>query len=150
MNTIRVEGGTPRYNRITDQKFDSQSSPRTMTHKTIQSNVITPDRDAILESLGNILDPCSVSAGRPMDIVQMGLIGELRIVGASVHLTLVLTEPACWFSKDLMDFAKNRIEMTQGVQEAVVVLDTEIVWTPDRIKSPRPFLGRYPVKSIAA
>lgn len=108
-----------------------------------------PQREAILANLRAIQDPCSVSAGRPMDIVQMGLIGDLDINGATVRLSLVLTEPVCWFSKDLIAFAKDRIEMTDGVSEAEVYLDAQSIWTPDRIESLPPFLGRFPIVARA-
>lgn len=109
-----------------------------------------PERQAILASLREIMDPCSVQAGRPMNIVQMGLIGELEIrVDGKVRCSLVLTEAACWFTKDLIAFAKDRIELTQGVREAEVVLDTQEIWTADRIDPPLPFLTRFPITPLA-
>lgn len=107
-------------------------------------------RTAILQRLREIEDPCSVQAGRPMDIVQMGLVGELHIEAGRVSMTLVLTEPVCWFSKDLIAFARDKILQVPGVTEAEVALDAQEIWTPDRMQDPPPFLGRYPVVARAA
>jgi metal-sulfur cluster biosynthetic enzyme len=109
------------------------------------AEVFGVDRQAILDKLGEIDDPCSVAAGRTMDIVTMGLIGRLDIEGATVILTLVLTEPVCWYSGDLMAYAQAKIRSVAGVQDVRVSLDTDSIWTPDRIRRMPPFLGKIPV-----
>ena len=108
-------------------------------------------RQAILDKLAEIEDPCSVAAGRPMDVVTMGLVGELSIeAGGRVSLSLVLTEPVCWYSRDLMAFAEAKIRSIPGVQEVEVSLDATTIWTPDRMTRMPPFLGRIPVVAASA
>lgn len=102
-------------------------------------------RDAILAKLGEIDDPCSVAANRTMDIVTMGLVGELSIEGGHVSLSLVLTEPVCWYSGDLIAFATAKVRQVEGVESVEVSLDTQTIWTPDRMKRLPPFIGRIPV-----
>jgi metal-sulfur cluster biosynthetic enzyme len=102
-------------------------------------------RQSLLQRLGEIVDPCSVQANRTMDIVTMGLVGELVIDGSRVTLTLVLTEPACWFSRDLMAFAEAKIRSVPGVDDVEVRLDSETIWTPDRVSRMPPYLGPIPV-----
>ena len=106
-----------------------------------------PTRERVLERLAEIQDPCSVAAHRAMDIVSMGLIGQLKIDGRRVSLTLVLTEPVCWFSKDLMAFAEAKMRAVPGVQQADVRLDEETIWTPDRMTRALPLFSGIPIVS---
>lgn len=105
-------------------------------------------RERVLSSLAEILDPCSVEANRTMDIVTMGLVGKLEIEGGRVSLSLVLTEPVCWFSRDLMAFAEDKIRSIPGVEAVEVRLDGETIWTPDRISRMPPYLGTIPVVTV--
>lgn len=89
--------------------------------------------DRIYEQLREIKDPCSISAGRPIDIVKMGLIGDIEERDGDVRISLVLTEPACWFSKSIVEMVEEAVGRAEGVRSVEATLDHETIWTPDRM-----------------
>lgn len=89
---------------------------------------------AIIDQLSKIQDPCSIAAGVPIDIVSMGLIGRIEEAQGHVTISLVLTEPACWFSQSLSKMAEQAALKVEGVSTAKALLDDEVIWTPDRMK----------------
>ena len=54
-------------------------------------------RGEILTLLDQIHDPCSVSIGRPIGLVGMGIIEALAVDGDTVAITVLPTFPDCLF-----------------------------------------------------
>lgn len=63
----------------------------------------------VRDSLATIFDPCSIAAGRPVDIVSMGLVDNVRIDHGSVEITLRLTEPSCMYRVWFIRQVRSRI-----------------------------------------
>lgn len=82
-------------------------------------------RDEILERLGRIQDPCSISHGRPTDIVSFGLVDEIE-AGDPPRVKLRLTEPTCLFG---VYFARCVREVL-GPDAIVELADADAFWEP--------------------
>jgi metal-sulfur cluster biosynthetic enzyme len=54
-------------------------------------------RGEILLLLDQIHDPCSISIGRPIGLVGMGIIEAVTVVGDKVAVTVLPTFPDCLF-----------------------------------------------------
>lgn len=91
------------------------------------------ERERIIEQLREIKDPCSISAGCPVDIVKLGLIGDIEEDQGDVRISLVLTEPVCWFSQSIVDMVEEAVARIEGVRKVEASLDNETIWTPDRM-----------------
>lgn len=91
--------------------------------------------DQILAALENAVDPCSVAAGRPMNIVEMGLVDAVDINHAGeVTIRLSLTSPSCMMLGQIMDQVdKFVMPLLEGARPRLT-FDDGLTWTPDRIR----------------
>src|SRR5947208_12995111 len=84
---------------------DSGRSRSTRRRGASMSDLPTPSaaadsghrRGEVLATLEAIHDPCSVSIGRPIGLVGMGIIDRIAIEGAAVAVTVLPTFPDCLF-----------------------------------------------------
>jgi metal-sulfur cluster biosynthetic enzyme len=82
-------------------------------------------------ALSTVYDPCSVAAGRPVSIVDLGLLvsadldheGELTIV-------LCTTFPGCTMAPHFTRAAEEQAREIPGVRSVRVLVDPEHTWTP--------------------
>jgi metal-sulfur cluster biosynthetic enzyme len=95
-----------------------------------------------MERLSSIMDPCSVRLGRPLNIVEMGLVESVTVRGTEADVKLVLTEPSCIFFFDFHQSIEQVLLELDGVEAVTVNLLEGEMWTPDRIKSRVPELVR--------
>jgi metal-sulfur cluster biosynthetic enzyme len=68
-----------------------------------------------------------------LDIVVLGLIYEVTIEDAHVHVLMSLTSPMCPVAGQIVEDARARVEELEGVETAEVELTFEPAWKPDRI-----------------
>ena len=66
-------------------------------------------------------------------IVDLGLIDEIVIQGASVEVTIVLTSPFCPWSDYLLRKIHSTLDAQEGIEEVSVRVDRDTVWTIDRM-----------------
>lgn len=105
-----------------------------MTTLSTTSTATGVRADEILTALENAVDPCSVAAGRPMNIVEMGLVEAVDISDAGeVTLSLSLTSPSCMMLGQIMDQIDKYVMPILGGQRPKVTFDDGMNWTPDRI-----------------
>jgi len=78
-------------------------------------------KEFVLERLSEIYDP-----EIPIDIVNLGLIYEVEVDGANVHVQMTMTSPGCPTSAQIAQECQLVIEEIDGVEEAWI----EIVWDP--------------------
>ena len=90
-------------------------------------------REQLVDALREVADPCSIAMRASMDIVEMGLIGELRIEGGHVVVELVLTDPSCAHFRSLQSYIGDVLKTLDGVESVQVVHSTAVLWTPDRV-----------------
>lgn len=93
--------------------------------------------DAILEALQAVPEPCSIAMRSEMDIVEMGLIGEVEVDGGRITVELVLTDPACPHFGSLRRYITDVLLELDGVETVEVTHTTTTLWTPDRIRRRR-------------
>ena len=77
-----------------------------------------------------------------LNIVDLGLVYEIRVDGTSVGVDMSLTSPACPSGAELVGGATEQVSGIPGVTEAHVFLVWSPPWTPDRIEPRvRTYLG---------
>lgn len=92
------------------------------------------DDTAVRAVLNSIIDPCSRAAGVPAGIVEMGLIRSLEVrqepAGASITVTIRVTEPGCLMAYPFANEARKRLETLPGVASIDVKIDHVCDWEP--------------------
>jgi metal-sulfur cluster biosynthetic enzyme len=114
---------------------------------------VSPERRAeVLAALDRIHDPCSVSIGRPIGLVGMGIIERVEIRGATVSIAVLPTFPNCMFRTVFEEDIEARVGALAWC-EAVSVrfCPADQAWdesrmTPDALRS----LGREARKAEPA
>ncbi len=77
--------------------------------------------EVVLEALKKCYDP-----EIPVNIVDLGLIYDIRVEGETVAVKMTLTTPGCPMHSKIREDALNKIKEIPEVKEAEV----EIVWDP--------------------
>ena len=82
----------------------------------------------ILKALRKVHDP-----EIPVNLVDLGLIYEVDVVGSSVNIIMTLTAQGCPMHQQIAMNVKAAVEALDGVEFAQVQVSWEPRWTPDRI-----------------
>jgi metal-sulfur cluster biosynthetic enzyme len=81
-----------------------------------------------------VLDPCSVVAGAPAGLVQMGLVRSLELSeaesGATIRVRIGVTEPGCLMGASFAAQARAQLERLDGVAHVEIELDHANDWMP--------------------
>jgi len=91
------------------------------------------DRDAILDALRDVHDPCCAERG--VSVVDMGIVEDVRVDGAHVEVDLVLTSGWCPFVATMSDAIPDRLRRLDGVESIDVQVVWDPVWTMDRLSA---------------
>jgi len=75
----------------------------------------------ILAALRQVIDP---ELG--CNIVDLGLVYDIRLTGATVHVVMTLTTPGCPMHESISWGVKNALLNLEGVEDAEV----DVVWDP--------------------
>lgn len=97
---------------------------------------VTEDR--VREVLNGIVDPCSITAGVPVGMDDMGLISDIQVRddgagGRRISVTFGLTDPTCMLLGSFANEARERLAGLPGVTGVDVALDHDMEWTPDML-----------------
>jgi metal-sulfur cluster biosynthetic enzyme len=77
-----------------------------------------------------------------LNIIDLGLVYEIRVEGSSVTVDMSLTTPACPSGPELLHDATTAVQAIPGVTSAQVNIVWSPPWTPDRIEPRvRTYLG---------
>lgn len=77
-----------------------------------------------------------------LNIVDLGLIYDIRVDGADVSVDMSLTSPGCPSGPEIMGEAAEQLKAIDGVGATSVNLVWTPMWTPDRIEPRvRAYLG---------
>ncbi|MFF5140431.1 metal-sulfur cluster assembly factor [Streptomyces sp. NPDC013157] len=92
----------------------------------------------VREVLNGIVDPCSITAGVPAGMDDMGLISDIQIHddgagGQQVSVKFGLTDPTCMLLGSFANSARERLAELPGVTAVDVTLDHDMEWTPDML-----------------
>jgi metal-sulfur cluster biosynthetic enzyme len=86
--------------------------------------------DRVMEGLEEVIDPCSVTAGAPLSVVDMGLINELSVDEAGmVCLSMRATSAMCTMIAGIMKVAEQRLARVEGVMQVEIKLCSGAIWT---------------------
>jgi len=93
--------------------------------------------DAVRGALGRVHDPCSVAAGRPTSLVDMGLVRDWRLgADGTLSVTFGVTFAGCTMAPHFTQAAARELERLPGVRRVETRVDTEFEWTPDLMVRP--------------
>ena len=87
----------------------------------------------VLDTLRQVVDPEIGS-----NIVDLGLIYDVAIIGTRVDVKMTLTTPGCPMHESICQGARLALLNLEGVEEANVELVWEPPWHPGMISSPDP------------
>jgi metal-sulfur cluster biosynthetic enzyme len=96
-----------------------------------------PDESAVRDALDSIKDPCSISVGAPLGLIEMGLVTGVR-VGDDGHVAvdIRLTSPGCMMGILYFDSEiKRRLGAMAGVTSVEVGRTHDLSWSEDDISA---------------
>jgi metal-sulfur cluster biosynthetic enzyme len=84
--------------------------------------------------VNEIVDPCSVAAGTPAGLVDMGIVESVDVTGSTVRVRLLPTSPACLVIGALGAEIEARVGALDWCSGAVAELaDGDLVWDEERL-----------------
>ena len=99
--------------------------------------VATVSEDQVKLALRRVKDP-----DLNLNIVDLGLVYSVAVVGDAVNVELSLTSPGCPSGPEIMGDVERQLKALAGVGEVTVSLVWSPVWTPERIEPRvRSYLG---------
>ena len=85
----------------------------------------------LIDALREVYDPCC--ADRGINIVDMGVVEDVRRAGTHVEVDLVLTTGWCPFVATMSSAIPDRLTQLDGVDTVDVKVVWDPVWTMDRL-----------------
>ncbi len=85
----------------------------------------------LIDALREVYDPCC--ADRGINIVDMGVVEDVRQTGTHVEVDLVLTTGWCPFVATMSSAIPDRLRSLDGVETVDVKVVWDPVWTMDRL-----------------
>jgi metal-sulfur cluster biosynthetic enzyme len=85
----------------------------------------------LIDALREVYDPCC--ADRGINIVDMGVVEDVRQAGTHVEVDLVLTTGWCPFVATMSSAIPDRLTRLDGVETVDVKVVWDPVWTMDRL-----------------
>lgn len=83
-------------------------------------------------ALRHAYDPCSQAWGRPLSLVDLGLVREVAVDGdGRVTVRVSLTAPYCLAVATIMQAVERRAGEVPGVTEVSVQIDTDTPWSQE-------------------
>jgi len=84
--------------------------------------------DKVYAELKQVYDP-----EIPVNIVDLGLVYDVQVAGATCNVTMTLTSQACPEAKTIPEVVKRRCNTVEGIDDVVVQVVWDPPWTPQRI-----------------
>ena len=94
---------------------------------------MTSLESSVRELLDTVRDPCSVRMGKPLGLVQMGLVESVDISEDAIRVRLVLTGPGCVFYFQFADDIERVLAPIAAGRDIDVAIDDTVMWTADRM-----------------
>lgn len=120
---------------MTDDITPSETPPAPTAVPSGDTSCIT--EDMVKLALRRVKDP-----ELNLNIIDLGLVYEIRVDGTTVGVDMSLTSPACPSGAELVGDATAQVSAIPGVTDAQIFLVWSPPWTPDRIEPRvRTYLG---------
>lgn len=87
-----------------------------------------PTIDQVYTELRQVYDP-----EIPVNIVDLGLIYDVRVEGAACSIKMTLTSQECPEARSIPEVVKRRVTEVEGLESCEVEIVWEPGWTPQRI-----------------
>lgn len=84
------------------------------------------------ESVVSVLEEC-YDPEIPVNIVDLGLVYDIRLDNSRVEVDFTLTAPGCGMATVIREDIYSKLLTVAGVSEAVVNIVWDPPWTPDRM-----------------
>jgi metal-sulfur cluster biosynthetic enzyme len=88
--------------------------------------VATPDQAMVMGAMRDVIDP---ELG--IDAVELGMVGDIEIDGASVLVNMRLTSMSCPFWDLFAEQVRLAVGDVEGVSDVRVQFDRRVPWSPD-------------------
>jgi metal-sulfur cluster biosynthetic enzyme len=90
---------------------------------TIDATAVNPvhSEERVISALSEVLDP---ELG--IDVVSLGLVYELHLIGDAITVQMTLTTPGCPLHDTIERDVRRRLERLDGVRS----VDVQMVWDP--------------------
>ena len=100
-------------------------------------------KERVLEALGSVVDPCSISAGAPLSVIDMGLVTALSVDDAGeVTIAMRPTSAMCTMIAGIMKCVEEAVTRVPGIDKVQVSLNSDTLWTEaDMSEEGRRILG---------
>lgn len=85
-------------------------------------------REVVVEALEDCYDP-----EIPVNIVDLGLVYDIRLDGTKVEVDFTLTAPGCGMAYVIRDDIHAKLSAIEGISGVTVNIVWEPPWTPDRM-----------------
>ncbi len=82
--------------------------------------------------LARVTEPCSLAFGKPVSIVEMGLVEGIAFDSGKVTITLCLTDAACVHFSGMQRFIADELLSLAEIGSVEVRQTLDQLWTPDR------------------
>jgi metal-sulfur cluster biosynthetic enzyme len=101
--------------------------------------VIRSHLDAsIRAALSTVFDPCSVAAGRPLSILDMGLVPGWELDGTTLRVRFAVTNGLCTMAPHFVEAARAALMALPGIDAVESSIDASFNWSPELIDAPPP------------
>ena len=90
-------------------------------------------QEQIYEALATVYDTCSVFNGTRLDIVEMGLVHDVKQERSSVRVRLLLTDPMCLYLFEMRSQIIEAVSKLPGVATVEVEPVAGKLWWPERM-----------------
>lgn len=118
---------------------------------TATDTAAPPDGDAVRRVLDEIHDPCSVAAGVPMGLDEMGIVKAVEVsADGRVGVTFRLTSPFCEMVAFMRQETIAKVSRMPGVRAVEVDHDSGLDWDHDRIAPAAQARRRARLDALAA
>jgi metal-sulfur cluster biosynthetic enzyme len=95
--------------------------------------------DQVRGLLSRIHDPCSIAAGRPTSVLDLGLVLGWTLENGVLTVRFCVTFPGCTMAPHFTQAAARDLAELPGVERVVTLVDTAAAWTPP---PPRMMIGK--------
>ncbi len=89
------------------------------------------DKD-VETALRRVHDPCSIAAGCPVSIVDMGLVRDWELdEQGTLFVTMCVTSKSCMMAPHFTRAAEDELRRLNGVTDVRIDIDPGVFWTTD-------------------
>jgi metal-sulfur cluster biosynthetic enzyme len=93
----------------------------------------------VIDALASVHDPCSIAAGRPTSLIDMGLVLGWTLEKGTLTVTFGVTFAGCTMAPHFTAAAARELAKLPGVDHVETVVDTSHIWAPP---APVPMRGQ--------